>query len=189
METKNKILIDFQSIKTKYMEGINIIRFLHVSDNTKLFDGLEKLISGYKVLEKLEKYIKNCDEVAIDERNDENLDEGMSDDRNVENLVHEEESDDNSSEEEFPDDIVDIKYDPLFSPSTMSKRKKDTNDKNSSHNSKRSKNECCGETIYVEHLHQWQALNERAMQEEPYLKQHIQSYESPEKWISDVIQA
>ena len=144
MEPKDKILQDFHSIKTKYMEGINIIRFLHVSDNTKLFDGLEKLISGYKVLEKLEKYIQNCDEVMNEDRNDENLVEGKSDEINDENFVHEEESDDNSSEEEFPDEIVDIKYDPLFSPSTMSKRKLNTHD---SHQSKRSKNECCGEDI------------------------------------------
>jgi len=192
MEPIEKILQDVQRIRTKYLEAINIIRVLNVTDHAKLFHGLEHLMSGYKDLEQLDNYIQNCGPVVI------------SDNNRVQNIAQvncdpepsefNEDGLENSFEEEDMKNFqgTTIQVDPMHSTPRaieMGKRKLDTDDENCESNVKKQRKEkYCDEIILpVDTMHAWEMLNQRAMDKDPNLEQHIQSYSSPEKWISDIL--
>merc|ERR1719186_2313714 len=173
------------------MEGINIMRVLNVTDNIKLFQGLETLISGYKILEELDKYLKNCSPVNNDKINNmlpvnNDAPAEYDDGEDLEN-PHEDSFNDifQPTHESKPilsidlHDMNDIKSekrdtDGDYEPSVKRQRirkKKYINERVSS----------------VETMYEWQELNERAMDQDPCLIQHVQSYSNPGKWIFDIL--
>jgi len=181
MEPREKIVQDIQSIKIKYKEGINILRVLDVADHAKLFHGLENLMSGYKVLEELENYLQSCGSLINDETNQ----------NNSEPVEHDNgEESGNFLEEEGDTNFIDIEIDPVnTTPIVMTnvrKSKVDTDDENyEPHAKKHKKNVFNIDT--VDTIDDWHALNQRAMDQDPSLLQHVQIYESPKKWIMDNI--
>jgi len=61
----DKILQELKIIKSKYIEGINVMRMIPVSDHTKLFQALETLLSGFKSLEQLDDFVQESYERVI----------------------------------------------------------------------------------------------------------------------------
>lgn len=192
MEPREKILSDVQSIKTKYLDGINTMRALTVTDHLKLFQGLETLISGYTLLEQLDNYLKNCDPAVCDILNNK-LQETCHSEATEYNEDHLENSNENSLNDIFepsmhetdPIDlngvnvIHDIKVEKVYLPEvenepTVKKRKIQPKYDNK-------------HVSAVDNLNDWQLLNERAMNQDPCLIEHVQSYETPEKWIIDIL--